>query len=209
VRPSFITFEGIDGSGKSSHLAAAAGWFTEHRIAARVTREPGGTTVGGALRRIFLDPSHGTLDGTVEMLIVFAARRQHLIEVIEPALASGSHVLCDRFTDSTLAYQGYGRGVALERIHEVDRLATGARRPDRTLLFDLPASMARQRRDPRGEDRLDDEQLEFYERVRAGYLALAAQEPLRFRCIDSTGAPEATRAQVRHALADLLEDTQA
>jgi len=209
VRPSFVTFEGIDGSGKSSHLAIAASWFAERSIAVRVTREPGGTAVGSALRSIFLDPAHGRLDGTVEMLIVFAARRQNLVEVIEPALASGSHVLCDRFTDSTLAYQGYGRGLSLEQIHDVDRLATGGRRPDRTLLFDLPAGLARRRRDPQGEDRLDEEQVEFYERVRAGYLALAALEPQRFRLIDSSGARQETAAQVRRALSDLLEDTQA
>jgi len=209
VRPSFVTFEGIDGSGKSSHLVSAASWFSERSIAVRVTREPGGTPVGSALRSIFLDPAHGRLDGTVEMLIVFAARRQNLVEVIEPALASGSHVLCDRFTDSTLAYQGYGRGLSLDQIHEVDRLATGSRKPDRTLLFDLPAALARKRRDPQGTDRLDEEQVEFYERVRAGYLALAALEPQRFRCIDSSGTPQETAAQVRRALSDLLEDTQA
>lgn len=209
MRPSFVTFEGVDGSGKSSHLEAAAAWFAERGIPIRVTREPGGTAVGSALRSIFLDPSHGALDGTVEMLIVFAARRQHLLEVIEPALRAGQHVLCDRFTDSTLAYQGCGRGVPVERILELDRIATGARRPDRTLLFDLPAETARARRNPRGVDRIDEERLEFYERVRQGYLALAAQEPARFRCIDSSGAPDATRTQVRQALADLLEDTVA
>ena len=209
MRPSFVTFEGIDGSGKSSHLEVAAAWFTERAISARVTREPGGTAVGSALRAIFLDPAHDRLDGTVEMLIVFAARRQHLVEVIEPALASGSHVLCDRFTDSTLAYQGYGRGLSFEQIHEVDRLATGGRRPDRTLLFDLPAALARERRNPQGADRLDGEQVEFYERVRHGYLALAAAEPQRFRSIDSSGTRQETAAQVRRALADLLEDTQA
>ena len=209
MRPSFITFEGIDGSGKSTHLEFAAAWFAERAIPARVTREPGGTALGAALRQVFLDPAHGSLDGTVEMLIVFAARRQHLLEVIDPALAAGAHVLCDRFTDSTLAYQGCGRGVPLQRIQEVDMLATGGRRPDRTLLFDVPAQLARRRRNPQGTDRLDEEEVEFYERVRAGYLAMAAQEAGRYRLIDSTGALAETRARVRAALADLLEDTQA
>lgn len=208
MRPSFITFEGIDGSGKSTHLEFAAARFAERAIPARVTREPGGTALGAALREVFLDPAHGALDGTVEMLIVFAARRQHLLQVIEPALAGGAHVLCDRFTDSTLAYQGYGRGVPAQRIREVDQLATGARRPDRTLLFDLPAALARQRRNPQGADRLDEEELEFYERVRSGYLALAAQEPGRFRVIDSSGSLSETRARVRATMADLLEDTK-
>lgn len=208
----FITFEGIDGSGKSTHLDIAAAWFGERAIPALRTREPGGTVLGSALRQIFLDPAHGAVDGIVEMLIVFAARRQHLLEVIDPALAAGSHVLCDRFTDSTLAYQGFGRGVPLPQIHETDRLATGERRPDRTLLFDLPAGLARERRNPEGApgtDRMDAERLEFYERVRRGYLALAEQEPARFRLIDSTGTSEQTGAQVRAALSDLLEDTRA
>jgi dTMP kinase len=149
----------------------------------------------------------------VEALLVFAARRQHLTEVIEPALAVGSWVLCDRFTDSTFAYQGGGRGEPLECLAELDRWATGGRRPDRTLLFDLPAEAARdrghstgRRSSVRGINRLDAEDLEFYGRVRACYLALAAAEPERFRVVDSRGAVGETAAQVEAALADLVED---
>jgi dTMP kinase len=175
-----------------------------------VTHEPGGTPLGDAVRALFLDPKWGTVDGVVELLLVFASRRQHLLEVIEPALAAGRHVLCDRFTDSTRAYQGWGRKVPLGLIEEVDRLATSGRTPDRTLLFDLPADKARARghspsRQERGAaDRLDAEALDFYERVRRGFLATAEGNP-RFRVIPSDGPLLDTEARVREALADLLE----
>ena len=204
----FITFEGIDGSGKSTHLRRAAGWLEARGIPHVVTHEPGGTPLGDALRAVFLDPRWGAVDGTVELLLVFASRRQHLLEVIEPALAAGHHVLCDRFTDSTRAYQGFGRGVPLSLIEEVDRLATGGRRPDRTLLFDLAPGRARRRghspsRRRQGKaDRLDAEDLAFYRRVRDGFLAVAGEEPERFRIIDSGAAFEQTAAQVWAALAE-------
>jgi len=209
-RPLFITFEGLDGSGKSTHLKRAAAWLKHQEIPHLVTHEPGGTPLGDALRKIFLDPRWGTMDGTVELLLVFASRRQHLLAVIEPALAAGKHVLCDRFTDSTRAYQGYGRGVPLPLIEQVDAVATGGRRPDRTLLFDLPARSARARghspaRRRRGDaDRLDAEGLAFYDRVRQGFLALAEREPERFRCVRSGGSPDATYPQVQSALAEWL-----
>jgi dTMP kinase len=210
MRPLFITFEGVDGSGKSTHLKRAAGWLKARGVPCRVTHEPGGTPLGDALRQVFLDPRWGEIDGRVELLLVFASRRQHLLEVVEPALAAGTTVLCDRFTDSTYAYQGYGRGVELELIGQVDRLATGGRDPDRTLLFDLTPEEARRRghspgRRERGEaDRLDAEGPAFYARVREGFLARSAAFPERFRLIHSAGDPAATEAQVRAALADLL-----
>jgi dTMP kinase len=207
MAPLFITFEGIDGSGKSTHLRRAAAWLEGQGVPLQVTHEPGGTPLGDALRRAFLDPELGAVDGRVELLVVFASRRQHLLEVIEPALAAGRHVLCDRFTDSTRAYQGYGRGVPLELIDEVERFATGGRTPDRTLLFDLPPEAARARgHSPRrrgGVDRLDAEALDFYRRVREGYLELAAREPQRIRVIDSSRDSAETALQVEAALADL------
>lgn len=206
----FITFEGLDGSGKSTHLERAAAWLEAARVPVLVTREPGGTELGAAIRGVFLDPRFAGMDGTVELLLVFAARRQHLLEVIEPALAAGRHVLCDRFTDSTWAYQGAGRGVAGMVIERVDQLATGGRQPDRTLLFDLPAAAARRRghsparRRNAAVDRLDAEAVAFYERVRQGFLDRAAGAPERFRILDSAGSIAATEAAVRAALADLL-----
>jgi dTMP kinase len=147
------------------------------------------------------------MDGVVELLLVFADRRQHLLDVIEPALARGEHVLCDRFTDSTRAYQGAGRGVEPGLVDAVERVATGGRAPDRTLLFDLPAELARERgAAPEAADRLDREEIGFYRRVRGGFLALARAEPARFRLIDSAGSREETEAQVVRALADLLPE---
>jgi dTMP kinase len=152
------------------------------------------------------------MDGIVELLLVFASRRQHLLEVIEPALTAGKHVLCDRFSDSSFAYQGSGRGLPVELVSEADEIATGSRRPDLTLLFDLPADEARSRgRSPRrrgreaGIDRLDGEALDFYRRVRDGFLARAAGEPERFVVIDSSGSHERTAQQVRRALRVLFE----
>ncbi len=199
---SFLTFEGLDGSGKSTHLRTAAAWFAARSLPHVVTHEPGGTPLAQAIREVFLDPKWGAIDGTVELLLVFASRRQHLIEKIEPELAQGRHVLCDRFTDSTRAYQGFGRGVAMAVIDRVDAVATGARRPDFTFLFDLPAADARRRgasksrRRAHAADRLDVETLAFYDRVRNGYLDLAAAEPERFRIIDSSGEPRRTEAQL-------------
>ena len=214
MRPLFITFEGLDGSGKSSHLRRVAKRLEEAGVPHCATHEPGGTPLGESIRDLFLDPRWGSVDGGVELLLVFASRRHHLREVIEPALSSGKHVLCDRFTDSTVAYQGYGRGVSLDTIAAVDRLATGGRVPDRTLLFDLPPDVAQQRgqsasrraRQPTdgGIDRLDREEVAFYRRVREGYLALAKEQPARFRRVDSSGPPEKTAGNVARVLADLL-----
>jgi dTMP kinase len=207
----FITFEGLDGSGKSTHLRAAFRWLEDNDIDCQVAQEPGGTPLGDAIRETFLDPRWGEIDGTVEALMVFASRRQHLLEVIEPALAEGRHVICDRFTDSTFAYQGYGRGVPISILREVDRLATGGRVPDQTLLFDLPAEVARQRghsearrESEEGVTRLDAEALEFYGRVRQGYLELAQEYPDRFVVIRSDGTFENTQEQVRSALGKIF-----
>jgi dTMP kinase len=205
----FVTFEGLDGSGKSTHLARAARWLESAGVPFVVTHEPGGTPIGDAIRGVFLDRHHGAMDPKVELLLVFASRRQHLVEVIERALAAGKHVLCDRFTDSTVAYQGYGRGIDLAIVADVDRMATGGRRPDRTLYFELTAELARKRghsgsRQKGGRaDRLDAESLAFYARVREGYRALAAAEPERFRVIDSSAPKDETELAVKSALADL------
>lgn len=210
----FVTFEGLDGSGKTTHLREVARRLGAAGVRHRLTHEPGGTPLGEAVRRVFLDHRWSGMDGTVELLLVFASRRQHLLEEIEPALARGEHVLCDRFTDSTRAYQGAGRGLGRERIDAVDAVATGGRTPDRTLLFDLPAEIARERgagpRDtetgPTEADRLDHEALGFYQAVRDGFLALARAEPERFRVIDSSGDRRRTGAQVTAALADLFPE---
>src|SRR4051795_6213183 len=207
MRPLFLTFEGLDGSGKSTHLRRASEWLARRGVPHLVTHEPGGTPLGDALRAVFLDRRWGAVDGVVELLLVFASRRQHLLEVIEPALQAGQHVLCDRFTDSTRAYQGYGRGVPLAVIDQVDRLATEGRQPDHTLLFDLPAEAARARghspgRQGRGEaDRSDAGAPACCEGGRRGFREMAEREP-RFQAVDSAGPVKATEEQLCRLLGD-------
>jgi dTMP kinase len=179
----FISFEGIDGAGKSTHLE----WYAERlREAGRdvlLTREPGGTGLAEALRALLLDEP---MDAQTELLLMFAARRDHLERRVRPALAAGTWVVCDRFTDSTLAYQGAGRGGSVERIHVLADWVHGDLWPDRTYLFDLPAEEALRRRTlARPADRFEAEDLAFFERVRAGYQAQAAAEPERFVVIDA------------------------
>ena len=188
MRPRFITFEGLDGSGKSTHLARAAAWLEELGVGCTTTKEPGGTPLGDALRGVFLDPRWGALDGTVESLVIFASRRQHLLEVIEPALAAGRHVLCDRWTDSTVAYQGHGRGADLAVIRRVEEAHRRGQSGTRAVV-----------------DRLDAEDLAFYGRVREGYAALVQAEPERFTIIDTGGPKEAAERRVRQVLGRLLE----
>jgi len=194
----FITFEGIDGAGKSTHIAA----LTE-RLAGQGpvlnTREPGGTELAETLRGLFL---HSGMDALTELLLVFAGRRDHLVKVIEPALAQGKTVLCDRFTDASFAYQGGGRGMDLTVLGTLEQWVQqgpqGLRQPDLTLWFDLPPAMAAQRRAAAREaDRFEQQDLEFFERVRAGYAARAAQAPRRFARIDASQSIADVAAQIR------------
>lgn len=211
MRPLLITFEGLDGSGKSTQIKRVSEWLERSGVDSVMTHEPGGTAIGERIREIFLDHRVEPMDELVELLLVFASRRQHLTEVIEPALASGRHVLCDRFTDSSYAYQGAARGLSLELVDRVDEIATGRRRPDRTILFDLPAETARERggvrrRDSGGleADRLDREALSFYEKVRQGFLDRCSQEPERFSMVRSDNPIEETFEAVCRALSDLV-----
>jgi len=194
VRGKFITLEGVDGAGKSTFLP-----FIEARLRAKtgevvVTREPGGTSMGERLREILL---HSQMSAETEALLMFAARREHVISVIEPALARGVWVLCDRFTDATFAYQGAGRGVAESRLIELEQWLLGGLRPDHTLLFDLPVEIAQARRSAsRAADRFEVEQMEFFVKVRDGYLRRAARDPGRFFIIDSSPAVERVEQQL-------------
>ncbi len=211
-KPRFVTFEGLDGSGKSTHLRRVLERLQAAGEAVVATQEPGGTPLGEGIRSLFLDRNLGEIDGRVELMLVFASRRQHIAEVIEPALAAGQHVLCDRFTDSTTAYQGYGREVPLVDIRTIDQIATGGRVPDRTIFFDVPATTARERGQSKarragkdgGVDRIDAEALQFYEKVRRGYLEIAERNAHRFRRVDSTTRHERTERAVAEALVDLF-----
>ncbi len=199
----FITLEGIDGAGKSSHIEALAGWVRARGRELVLTREPGGTALAEALRELFLQRE---MDALTEALLVFAARRDHLRQVILPALARGAVVLCDRFTDATFAYQGAGRGFDLEVLAQLERWvqrgAHGLIEPDITIWFDLPPAVAAARRAAaRAADRLEREELDFFTRVRAGYAARAQDAAARFVRIDADCDRDAVWSQVERALA--------
>ena len=183
MRGKFITLEGIDGAGKSTHLAWLAGLLRRRGLKVVETREPGGTALGESLRNLLLNvPMH--LE--TEALLMFAARREHLHKVISPALAAGDWVISDRFTDASYAYQGGGRGLPSERMQALETWVQGTLQPDLTLLFDVPVALARLRMGSQSSlDRFEREGEEFYERVRAAYLERAAAAPGRFRVIDA------------------------
>ena len=189
----FITFEGIDGAGKSSHIEALAQWLRERGREVLLTREPGGTALAERLRELLL---HEAMDALTESLLVFAARRDHLRQHIEPALARGATVLCDRFTDATFAYQGGGRGFDLAVLERLEGWVQEGRQPDLTLWFDLPPQIAAQRR----ADRFEREDEVFFTRVREGYAARAAAAPGRFIRIDAEQPREAVWAQIERSL---------
>jgi dTMP kinase len=194
----FITFEGIDGAGKSSHIEALAGWLRARGQRVLVTREPGGTELAEALRELVL---HRPMDAMTEALLVFAARRDHLRVRIEPALAEGCHVLCDRYTDATFAYQGGGRGFDAEVLRTLEAWVQQGRQPDLTLWFDLPAVVAAQRRQAaRQPDRFEAEDEAFFARVRAGYAARRAADPARFAVLDAAQPLDAVWRQVQAAV---------
>jgi len=194
----FITFEGIDGAGKSTQIEAAARWFRSAGFDVLTTREPGGTPLAERLREIVLnDP----MDAVTEALVVFAARRDHIRQVILPALSSGKTVLCDRFTDATFAYQGGGHGAPWATLEALERMVQGELQPDLTLWFDLPASVAAERRaQARAADRFEAKDLDFFERVRSGYASRAASSPARFMRIDATLDRDAVWRQVADVL---------
>jgi len=180
----FITFEGIDGAGKSTHIEAVAQHLREAGATVVLTREPGGTLLAERLREILL---HESMDVLTEALLVFAGRRDHIVQVIAPALAAGHTVLCDRFTDATFAYQGGGRGARIDVLAQLEKLVQGDLQPDLTIWFDLPAVLAAQRRaQARAADRFEQQDLDFFERVRGGYAARAEAMPQRFARIDAS-----------------------
>ena len=200
MKPRFITLDGIDGAGKSTNLAVMKAWFEKHKLPVLFTREPGGTPAGEALREILLNPATQVSLRT-ETLLMFAARQQHLETVIVPALKNGTHVVSDRFTDATFAYQGGGRGVPLQDIATLEHWVQGDFRPDLTLLLDVPleVSMARINQ-TREKDRFEQEAAEFFNRVREVYLRRAAKQPERYAVIDSSQSLDAVKTQIETAL---------
>ncbi len=197
----FITFEGIDGAGKSSHIDALTVWLRGRGLSVLVTREPGGTPLAETLRELVL---HQPMDSLTEALLVFAARRDHLQTVIEPALAAGQVVLCDRFTDASFAYQGGGRGFDLETLSKLEQWVQAGRQPDLTLWFEVPAAVAAERRGAaRQPDRFEVQDLAFFERVIAGYERRCEANPRRFVRIDAQPAREQVWQQLETALQGL------
>jgi dTMP kinase len=192
VRGKFITFEGIDGAGKSSHVEWLASLLRDQGKVVHVTREPGGTELGEKLRELLL---HQSMHLETETLLMFAARREHLAKVIEPALASGEWVVCDRFSDATYAYQGGGRGLDRAKLQQLEQWVHGHLQPDLTLLFDLPLEVARERiaLASRVLDRFEQERADFHERVRQAYLERAHSSPVRIRVIDAQQSIEKIR----------------
>jgi dTMP kinase len=207
----FITFEGGEGVGKTTQLGRAAAWLQAAGREVVVTREPGGTPRAEQLRKVLLERSDEPMPQACELLLMFAARASHLANLIEPAVARGAWVLCDRFTDATYAYQGGGRGVADDDIDALVRIVHPHRQPDLTLLLDAPVAVGMRRAHARngseGPDRFESERSDFFERVRACYLRRAAREPGRFRILDASRAPDDVEASVREALASLLDST--
>ena len=194
----FITFEGVDGAGKSTHLEWFANALRQRGIDLLLTREPGGTPLGERLREILL---HQPMHAETEAMLMFAARREHVEQVIRPALQRGTWVICDRFSDASFAYQGGGRGVALAKLEQLEQWVHGDLQPDLTLLFDVPIEVARQRLANNASlDRFEQERGEFFERVRQAYLARAAKAPQRFAVIRA----EKTMAEVQQELAKIV-----
>ncbi|HVL75353.1 MAG TPA: dTMP kinase [Noviherbaspirillum sp.] len=197
----FITFEGIDGAGKSTHVAAVSEQLRALGKTVVLTREPGGTPLGERLRELLL---HESMHLETEALLMFASRREHLAQVIEPALARGDWVISDRFTDASFAYQGGGRKLPLDKLRVLEQWVHPHLQPDLTLLFDVPIDVARARLDgSRTLDKFEQEKADFFGAVRAGYLQRAADFPERFRVIDSTRPLETVREEVRGVIAAL------
>lgn len=206
MRGRFITVEGSEGVGKSSNLAFIEDFLRKAGINIVRTREPGGTSLGESVRELLLDARQTAMCDDMELLLMFAARAQHLAEVIRPALEAGQWVLCDRFTDATYAYQGGGRGVPMERIQVLEDWVQGELHPDHTLLLDMPVADGLQRAGARSEpDRFEQEQHAFFERVRETYLARAKAEPGRIHVIDASPALDVVQTHIANVLQQMLD----
>ncbi|MFT6006283.1 MAG: dTMP kinase [Pseudoalteromonas tetraodonis] len=203
ARGSFITIEGQDGAGKSTNVEVVQAYLQQHDIDFVHTREPGGTTFGEQVRDLLLGSGDDSLGEMAELLLVFAARAEHIKQVIEPALSQGKWVLCDRFTDATYAYQGGGRGMSMSEIAKLEQSIQGSLRPDLTLLLDLPVELGESRAGQRSEpDRFEKQQIGFKQKVRDCYLQRAAAEPKRIKLIDASQSLQDVKDQILKALTE-------
>lgn len=203
----FITFEGTDGAGKTTQIQRLSTELRQTGYDICLTREPGGTPISEQIRDMLLNPDHGEMAATTELLLYAASRAQHVSEIIKPALESGKIVISSRFADAMVVYQGYGRGLDLERINRLNRIATDGVTPDVTFVLDLPVEIGLQRvQESRGGlDRLEREKIDFHQRLRDGYRALAEQEPQRLKLVDAQASPEQVYAQIEAAIQPLLQ----
>jgi dTMP kinase len=208
-----ITFEGVEGSGKTTQIQRLKKYLTQKGIPCKVTREPGGCPIGEKIRKILLNPDHREMVPTTELLLYEAARAQHVKEAIEPFLKRGGILLCDRFSDATLAYQGYGRRVDLKWIQRLNHLSSQRVRPDVTFLLDCPSDVGLKRALQRNrilkqerEGRFEREEIEFHRRVRKGYLAIARKEPCRVKVIDTRQGEERVFEKIRKIVDNLIEE---
>lgn len=208
MRGLFITLEGIDGSGKSTQRELLSHELRRRGLDTVATREPGGTVIGEGIRHLMVSDATSHIAPTTELLLYVAARAQHVAELIRPSLEAGRIVISDRYTDSTVAFQGYGRGLGLTMIEELNNFATGSLKPDLTIVFDLDPDMARTRQGSRPIGGLlgafDEQHSEFHERMREGYFQMAQQEPSRIRIVDASGGVEETHSKVLALVLPLL-----
>ena len=208
----FITFEGVEGSGKTTQIQRLKKYLTQKGTACKVTREPGGCPISEKVRRIVLDPSHRKMVPLSELFLYEAARAQHVKEVIEPLLKKGVTVLCDRFNDATIAYQGYGRKINLELVQNLNRFSSQALRPNVTFLLDCPSRLGLKRALRRNltlkrenEDRFEREKVQFHHRVRRGYLSIAKKEPNRVKVIDTRQGEDKVFEKIRRIVDKLIQ----
>lgn len=204
MRGVLITFEGVEGSGKSTQALRLVRHLEEHGVDCLFSREPGGTGIGERIRDVLLDPANSRMDPRTELFLYLASRNQHVRERILPALGAGRVVVLDRFADSSVAYQGGGRGIGEKPVSRLNKLATAALRPDLTLLVDVPVQVGKARKSKDALDRLETERVEFHDRVRSSYLRLAGRAPKRVRLLDGTKSESELATQVQSIVEELL-----
>jgi len=209
--PLFITFEGVEGSGKTTQIQRLKRYLTQKGFPCRVTREPGGCPIGEKIRKILLNPEHREMSPLSELLLYEASRAQHVTEVVKPLLKKGLIVLCDRFSDASIAYQGYGRKLDLKWVERLNRLSSQGIKPDITFLLDCPSDVGLKRALQRNqmlkkekEERFEREKIQFHHRVRKGYLSIAKKEPHRVKVIDTREGEEKVFEKIRRIVDELI-----
>lgn len=200
----FITFEGLDGAGKGTQLQLLLEYLTEKGVDFVFTREPGGTELAERIRELVLSPANAGMSIISEAFLFAAARTDHVNRVVRPALEAGRNVICDRYIDSSLVYQGYAGGLPVDFVAQINEMATGGVKPHRTVMLDLPRSVARDRISAEGADRIEQKDDWYHQQVRDGYLELAKAEPRRIKVVDASGTVEAVQAQIRKLVDEVL-----